>query len=79
MSRTVRNRKEAFDNPGVGQAITSRERTIAGALPPSFNYGGLDRLAVGSSFHTTDPGENIAVGSVAPLAENVDTTSLGTT
>lgn len=49
MARTVRSRREAYDNIAVGSAITTRERTISGALPPSFNYGAKDNISVGNS------------------------------
>lgn len=49
MSRVSKGRREAYDQIAVGSAITSRERTISGALPP-------DQTAVGNT-------ENIAVGS----------------
>lgn len=49
MARTHRSRREAYDNIAAGSAITSRERTISGSLPPSFNYGAKDNIAVGSA------------------------------
>lgn len=49
MSRTSKGRREAYDNITMGSAVTSRERTISGALPP-------DPTVVGN-------GENIAVAS----------------
>lgn len=49
MARTHRSRREAYDNIAVGSAITTRERTIAGALPPTFNYGAKDNIAVGNT------------------------------
>lgn len=49
MSRTNDSRREAYDNIAVGSAITTRERTINGNLPPDFT--------------TIMNGENIAVGS----------------
>ena len=52
MSRTVKSRREALDNIAVASAITSRERTIAGALPPAFttNVGNLEKISVGVSY-----------------------------
>ena len=47
MARTVRNRREAYDNIAVGSAISSRERTIDGALPPT--DADKDNIAVGSN------------------------------
>jgi len=48
MSRVSKGRRHAYDNIAVGAAISSRERTINGALPPDFT-------AVGNS-------ENIQTG-----------------
>lgn len=51
MARTVKARREAYDNIAVGSAISSRERTIAGALPPDFTtYGNTENIAVGSDY-----------------------------
>jgi hypothetical protein len=47
MARTVRNRREAYDNIAVGSAISSRERTIDGSLPPT--DADADNIAVGSA------------------------------
>lgn len=49
MARTVRSRREAYDNIAIGSAISARERTIAGSLPPDFTtYGmGENTIAVG--------------------------------
>ena len=47
MARTVRNRREAYDNIAVGSAITTRERTIAGAAPST--DADRDNIAVGSA------------------------------
>lgn len=79
MSRQVRNRRDAYDNIAVGSAITARERVIAGSLAPARVYGGGTNVAVGSSWHTTDPGENIQPGVVTPTADNIDLSSDGTT
>ncbi len=74
MARTIRNRRDAYDNLAVGSA-SGMERLIAGAAATSEIYGGGTRPKVGSSWHTTDPGENIQPGVVTPRGENVDTTS----
>lgn len=68
MARTHRSRREAYDNIAVGSAITTRERTISGALPPSFNYGGKDNIAVGN----TNAAERIIVkGTVLMTGERL--------
>ena len=64
MARTVRSRREAYDNVAVGSQVTTRERTIAGALPPSFNYGAKDNISVGN----TNAAERIIVKTTAILA-----------
>ena len=64
MARTVRSRREAYDDIALGggtAVITTRERTISGALPPSFNYGGKDNIAVGN----TNAAERIIVKGTA--------------
>lgn len=51
MARTVKARREALDNIASGSAISSRERTINGALPPDFTvYGNTENIAVGSDY-----------------------------
>ena len=51
MARTSRSRREAYDNIAVASAITTRERTIAGALPPAFTtYGNTENIAVGDDY-----------------------------
>lgn len=52
MARTNRSRREAYDNIAVGggtNIITTREKTIAGSLPP-------DQTTIPGS------GENVSVG-----------------
>ena len=66
MARTVKARREAYDNIAVGSAISTRERTIpdqtavkAGALPPDFTtFGNTENIAVGTDY---SPDENIVV------------------
>lgn len=59
MARTVRARSQAVDNIAVGAAITSRERTINGALPPDFTtFGNTENIAVGTDYGAD---ENIVV------------------
>lgn len=51
MARVSDGRREAYDNIAVGSAISSRERTIAGALPPDFTaVGNTENIAVGSDY-----------------------------
>ena len=65
MARTVKSRKEAYDNIAVGSAISSRERTIEGALPPDFTaVGNSEKIAVGSSYGA----ERVIVAGTALLA-----------
>jgi hypothetical protein len=47
MSRTSKARGEAYDNIAVGSAISTRERTIAGALPPAFTtFGNTENISI---------------------------------
>ena len=56
MSRVAEGRREAYDNIAVGSAISSRERTIAGALPPDFTtIGNGENIAVGSDYGEERP------------------------
>ena len=65
MARTVKSRTEAYDNIAVGSAISTRERTIAGALPPGFTaVGNSEKIAVGSSYGD----ERVIVAGTALLA-----------
>lgn len=51
MSRVAEGRREALDNIASGSAITSRERTINGALPPDFTLiGNGENIASGSDY-----------------------------
>lgn len=51
MARVSKGRREAYDNIAPGSAITSRERTILGALPPtSTAVGNSENIAVGSAY-----------------------------
>jgi hypothetical protein len=59
MARTVKARREAYDNIAVASAITTRERTISGALPPDFTtFGNTENIAVGTDYSAD---ENIVV------------------
>lgn len=51
MARTSKARSEAIDNIAVGSAITTRERTISGALPPATTtWGNTENIAVGTDY-----------------------------
>jgi hypothetical protein len=59
MARTSKSRSEAIDNIAVGSAISSRERTINGALPPAFTtWGNTENIQVGVDYSAD---ENIIV------------------
>jgi hypothetical protein len=65
MARTVKSRREAYDAIAVGSLITTRERTINGALPPAFTtYGNTENIAVGVDYgFVNDPvGTDVLVG-----------------
>lgn len=66
MARTNKARSEAIDNIAVGSAISSRERTIAGALPPDFTtWGNSENIAVGTDYSAD---ENLVVSGTNLLA-----------
>jgi hypothetical protein len=51
MARVAEGRREAYDNIAVGSAVSSRERTINGALPPDFTaIGNGENIAVASDY-----------------------------
>ena len=51
MARTEKSRSVAIDNIAVGSAISSRERTIAGALPPDFTaIGNGENIQVATDY-----------------------------
>lgn len=61
MSRVSKGRREAYDNIAVGSAISSRERTISGALPPDqTTVGNIENISSG-----TDYGEERVVSGAA--------------
>lgn len=69
MARTRKARREAYDDIALGggaAVITSIERTISGALPPTFtnNYGNLEKIAVASAYGA----EKVVVKGTALLA-----------
>jgi len=68
MSRTVKSRREALDNIAVGSAITTRERTIAGALPPDFTgVGNTENIAVAQDYGN----ERVVAGSALMAGERL--------
>lgn len=51
MARTSRARREAYDNIAAGSAISTRERTISGALPPATTtFGNTENITVGNDY-----------------------------
>lgn len=68
MSRVSKGRREAYDNIAAGSAISSRERTINGALPPDeTTVGNIENISAG-----TDYGEERVVNGAALIeGENV--------
>jgi hypothetical protein len=51
MARTSKARSEAIDNIASGSAITTRERTINGALPPAqTTWGNAEKIAVATAY-----------------------------
>jgi hypothetical protein len=66
MARTEKARSMAIDDIAAGSAITTRERTINGALPPDFTaVGNAEKIAVGSAYGS----ERVIAGSGLMLAE----------
>ena len=66
MARTSKARSQAIDNIAVGSAITTRERTIAGALPPAnTTWGNSENIAVGVDYGAD---ENLVVAGTNLLA-----------
>jgi hypothetical protein len=49
MARTVKARREAYDDVAVGSAISTRERTVAGAAAPTLSWANGENIAVGSA------------------------------
>jgi hypothetical protein len=59
MARTYKARTQAYDNIAVGSAVSSQERTISGALPPSTStWGNTENIAVGTDYSAD---ENLVV------------------
>lgn len=61
MARTFKGRRQAVDNIAANSAVTSQERTINGALPPSASatWGNTENISVGVDYSAD---ENIVVG-----------------
>jgi hypothetical protein len=59
VARTSKARSQAIDNIAAGSAITSRERTINGSLPPAFTtWGNTENIASGVDYSAD---ENLVV------------------
>ena len=80
--RTELGRRTCFDNIAVGSANTGKERTIAGSLPPVKIVGGGEGTAgsdakghsnirVGADYPTANTPDDISVGNITPVAEQV--------
>jgi hypothetical protein len=70
MSRTSKARGEAYDNIAIGSAISSRERTIEGALPPQqTTFGNTENIAVGVDYGADE--NTVAVAVSMALRERV--------
>lgn len=66
MARTSKARSEAIDNIAAGSAITTRERTINGALPPATTtWGNTENISVGVDYGAD---ENLVVAGTNLLA-----------
>jgi hypothetical protein len=56
MAHTVKGRSKAIDNIAAGAAISSRERTINGSLPPDFTtIGNGENIQAGVDYGTERP------------------------
>jgi hypothetical protein len=77
-------RRTSYDNIAIGQAVTSKERTTSGSLPPAklsgggegavgANAVGVSNPAVGSAFAaaTANIEDDISIGNITPVTENV--------
>lgn len=73
MGHTVKARTVAMDNIALGggtSRITSRERTISGALPPDFTtWGNTENIAVGTDYGADE--NLVAVATNLLLAEKL--------
>lgn len=68
MSRVSKGRREAYDNIAVGSAISSRERTISGALPPAnTTVGNIENISNGNDYGE----ERVVSGAALIEGENV--------
>ena len=84
MARTELGRTVCYDNISVGNAITTKERTINGDAPPVKRIGGgegasganavgISLPAVGGSWPaaTANIPDDISAGNITPVTENV--------
>ena len=82
MARTELGRTTCYDNVAIGSAVSSKERTINGSLPPvkivgggegtaGANAKGHSNLAVASNYPTANIPDDIAIGVVTTLIDNV--------
>lgn len=80
--RVELGRTICYDNVAVGSVVGSKERTIAGSLPPAKLIGGgegsaganavgLSNAAVASAWPTANIADDIAVAAITPVLENV--------
>lgn len=69
MARTIKARRQAYDNIAVGSAITTRERVIAGATAPSGStaVGNTENIAVGADYGS----ERVVAGSALMTGERL--------
>lgn len=69
MARVRKGRKNAYDNIAVGSAITTKERTIAGALAETVTdaVGNTENISVGNDYGE----ERVVAGSVLSEIERL--------
>lgn len=67
MAVVVKGRRTRLDNIAVGSALTSKERTIAGAAPETVtdSVGNTENIAVGSDYGE----ERVIAGAALPENE----------
>lgn len=69
MAVVVKGRRTRYDNIAVGSAITTKERTIAGAAPETVtdSVGNIENIAVGSDYGE----ERVMSGAALPEGERL--------
>lgn len=68
MARVSKGRREAYDNIAVGSAVSTRERTIDGSLPPAnTTIGNGENLEVGADYGE----ERVIAGALLPEGERL--------